>query len=577
MASAENNPYATPYMTQPVELLRDRPKYQRSGKVNWLRLLPLLLVPVVTSLLLACLLALVFAWGHYYSIIVPLAASMPVAGATYLTIRWAHCRNRFVAGLVGLLAGMVLFPGWYHVDFISVEGPQVAARFDLLPQYIVFRMQTDAEVDAQGLADRPDVIGNWLMFVLELLLVNTFAVGAAVYRASRAYCESCGRWMRLALATGPPDAGTAIAEALACGTLAHLPPVPQLQRNSSYASTTVSVEACRKLKADSACPTYLTIVETGGQRLLFAPKKRELIKQGAITVDELSVLAEKMTALKPVAPLVETIIPLASTSSPQTAQLATGIVETLPPERVANVYTKRNATIAIMLSLMPIGVLLAGVIMIGIGVWQLFWGGQADVVQLIVVALLFAVGSLSAVFGVTMCVVNVDYFNMQYGHWVTKNELKLRPDCWVNPDDPRAVYVEVVPREHWTDIVADKANDGGFLLVDEASLQLVFEGAKQRYRIPGEAITLCEAEITQPQAGAMGFFATVVQAHVSEQGNSAQAQASPTVWEAPFMVRPVSFVRYNGAFRRRSAEQLRDSIRRLSFVNYGTTMPHRPM
>ncbi len=75
----------------------------------------------------------------------------------------------------------------------------------------------------------------------------------------------------------------------------------------------------------------------------------------------------------------------------------------------------------------------------------------------------------------------------------------------------------------------------------------------------------------------MGFFATVVQAHVSEQGNFAQAQASPTVWEAPFMVRPVSFVRYNGAFRRRSAEQLRDSIRLLSFVNYGTTMPHRPM
>ena len=123
-----------------------------------------------------------------------------------------------------------------------------------------------------------------------------------------------------------------------------------------------------------------------------------------------------------------------------------------------------------------------------------------------------------------------------------------------------AIYVEIVPRAHWAGLMQDRATDGGLLLIDEKRQELRFEGMKQRFRVPTAAIVSCKAEVTQPQAGRFAFFLTVVQAYVPSEDSTRSQQ----LWEAPFMIRPVSFSRFNGEYRRRTAEELCDKICRFS-------------
>jgi hypothetical protein len=150
---------------------------------------------------------------------------------------------------------------------------------------------------------------------------------------------------------------------------------------------------------------------------------------------------------------------------------------------------------------------------------------------------------------------------MKFGYAITRNAIDLRPDAIVRASDPSAVYVEVIPRERWTEIIPDRASDGGFIRVDEPHGVVLFEGIKQRYCIPGSAIQLCESVSTQPQAGNLGLFATVIQAPLP--ADASNPNTTMMNWEAAFMIRPITFRRFNGTFRRRSSEALRDQIRRV--------------
>jgi hypothetical protein len=86
-------------------------------------------------------------------------------------------------------------------------------------------------------------------------------------------------------------------------------------------------------------------------------------------------------------------------------------------------------------------------------------------------------------------------WSSQYVYHKTRSEFLQRPDAVVDPNNPDAVLVEVVPRRNWGALMLENAEDQGFLFADVDGGQLLFEGDQQRYRIPADALLSCEVKV----------------------------------------------------------------------------------
>lgn len=79
-------------------------------------------------------------------------------------------------------------------------------------------------------------------------------------------------------------------------------------------------------------------------------------------------------------------------------------------------------------------------------------------------------------------------------------EIAKRPDSLVDLSNDKAILVEVIPRRNWGMVMLQKAEDRGFLFVDEESRQLLIEGDSKRYRIPAAAVIGTEVVVAQQSA-----------------------------------------------------------------------------
>ena len=83
-------------------------------------------------------------------------------------------------------------------------------------------------------------------------------------------------------------------------------------------------------------------------------------------------------------------------------------------------------------------------------------------------------------------------------HWLKRiacKEINCRSGKIVNPQNPDARFVEVVPRSNWNKPgMLENAVDVGFLLVDLSARSLFYEGDNERYRIPARAIVECRQD-----------------------------------------------------------------------------------
>src|SRR6516162_6975845 len=100
----------------------DRTRYRSSGKFRVLRLLVCGLIALAVAGGLAVALYQVYLRGVYVVGIAPLLAAAVGAGVVYLMIGLAHCRNRWLAGALGVVAGLVLYIGSYCAGMTGVVG-----------------------------------------------------------------------------------------------------------------------------------------------------------------------------------------------------------------------------------------------------------------------------------------------------------------------------------------------------------------------------------------------------------------------------------------------------------------------
>ena len=173
--------------------------------------------------------------------------------------------------------------------------------------------------------------------------------------------------------------------------------------------------------------------------------------------------------------------------------------------------------------------------------------------------LLFFGGCLLAFVGTVWGLAAPSLISNRYNYRLAAKIVSRRRDAIVTPG-PDTWLVDVVPRSHWNRMMLENAADIGFLAVDDRRREIRFEGDKERYRIPADAIRSCELEKSflsaTARANAPGTWLVILRA------------AGPDgAWEAPFGPR----VRTGRTFSKTQANAARELQARIK-----TLLPATP-
>ena len=149
---------------------------------------------------------------------------------------------------------------------------------------------------------------------------------------------------------------------------------------------------------------------------------------------------------------------------------------------------------------MPIAALLGG---IGLIVWGSLLGTLTG-------SILLAAGVALTFAGALVCWINVDYLGVLYTDRWIRRLIGYGADPIVPADESPDRFIDVVPRAQWHQLIPDKPTDRGLLLIDRARGRLLFEGLKERYVIPADAVLSCKVEAMMPHTGGWNFYAVVL-------------------------------------------------------------------
>jgi hypothetical protein len=479
--------------------LNERARYESDFGMAW-HLLPIL---VAGSLAVAVGIswALSFAYQHHWYIIIllPALAGLALGGALYALVGWSRCRNHLLAGTVGGMAGLVAYLGYYQICLAGVLPPGFAWRFDLLPRYIVLRMETDVVKDLAepaGQPKKPFAPLNWFGFAVELLMIVGLPAVIAWGRARRAYSPELGRWMRRETALLPANAGDGFRAALENDHLA------EFVTNTSAGGDAQT--SCRLTLEYAApvddlvfrYPVYASLARPSAIRpwhLLRDQARAMLLRQVELEPSE-------VLALRPLFPKLTQILVM---QHPE--------LRDLPPEglpaRPVNVPVRGVAEItpvpepyrqwvrapgyALRVNLrgaIPLVYILGGGGLLALGVWRAVEGSVA------LGCAVAAVGAAGLAWGLYAALYCMTVYENRWIERCLRREIGQRPDSLVDSACPDSVYVSLIPRESFVKMRWTMSSDLMLVRIDERGRQVIMEGDSDRYRVPSEAISVCEPQ-----------------------------------------------------------------------------------
>gem|GEM_PF-6731449 len=236
-------------------------------------------------------------------------------------------------------------------------------------------------------------------------------------------------------------------------------------------------------------------------------------------------------------------------------------VRPVGPEFAGRIMSRWHLRMAFLLSLAPNVIQLTGVglavsvfiVLFPNSAVHPFWDLPKPQAQLV-----FGIGAALAVIGSVWGIVFSGRLGNGYIRAIAAREIKRRPDAIVQADAD-SVFVDIVPRENWNKMMFKSAADTGFLVVDAMRREIRFEGDKERYHIPADALLSCEVEksvfSSTAKPTAPGYFMVVL-----------RAQSASGTWEAPVSPRGLNSV-FNSKGRLRAANMLKAKIKALKPAN----------
>ncbi|MHC4234377.1 MAG: hypothetical protein ACYSUQ_04610 [Planctomycetota bacterium] len=523
-------------------------RYCPSGRIDG----PAFAIWVAIALLagagLAVALFLLFRAEFYFVGLIPALLAICLSGVVFLAVSRGRCRNRSLAALLGLVAGTLMYLGYYHIDMVAWFGLQNAHRVDLLPGYIHWRVNTDVVGDPalpgpedDGEYQPPDpvkVAFNWVFFALELGLCAILPALAGWLRAERPYCEQCNGWMNQSLAHFERAAAPTIVGTLEAGRLGEVLDFQRIAPRARKPATILAVAHCAAEPPPGAppCPVYLSIkpVKNPSAPPLnpFQTMRRALVRDRALRPAETTALVPLFPALRrdanqTAAEEIDVITEQGSEAAGQVRrrelQGVRILEEAIPAPLCGNVLATASVVKSNLLACVPIVSLLPVSIPLILGVVLVmplldseaddhFPGVPAAIRWSVLVA-----GGVGLVLAAIWVFRHNTCMRDRYVLRRTRHAVERRPEVWVAPDDPEAYFVEIVPRENWAKLKAETATDFGFLKCDAERAALYFEGDSRRICIPLETLTHFEAEPITDASGMVSHCAVVVEASDEER------------------------------------------------------------
>jgi hypothetical protein len=546
-----------------MSLPHDRSAYRPSGRVHGPVFVALTMLTLLTAVVMAGLLYLAFHAGIYLLGIAPLVATLPVAGMAYWAVGASHCRSRALAGLLGLVAGLVVYFGYYHLDLLSWIGFGHAHRLDLLPRYVLFRVHTDVVRDVghgqiNQQPQNPDTVQlvfRWFFFGMDLAVAAGVPLGVAVARAARAYSEEHGCWMTREIVACRPECADLLLDALTTHDHEAFAEAltPAVNQNHGYAELALDVVPAA-VERPTLGEVYLTLAEVGPAVANANRRHRKVLaRRWRLDLEEAAAVAARFASVGAAfsGPPAATSPSLPAAGALTERPVSTAVVVTpIPPPYGRTVLTRGHLLVGAVLAALPFVLSTGGGFgLLGLGVYL---GEDAGIAGMIALLL----GGLASFGGGAWFMIYFgDYLPSRYLYRLSVTALRNRPETLVSPDDPSAVYIQVIPRRNWGKVMLENATDLGFLKADEAAGCLLYEGDAERWRIPVASILSCEVEGFVVGEGAQGgqpFFVAVLRADMGGQ-----------VWEAPFTRRHVYRGRRGAKQRQAETLALRELVHKL--------------
>jgi hypothetical protein len=480
--------------------VQERARYQSDFGVSWLRLPILVAASLLTAIVVAWCLQFALVHGWYLIILLPAAGGALLAGVLYALTGWAHCRNFWLASVVAVLAGFLAYLGYYHFGLIEELPPGNAWRVDLLPQYILFRMQTDVAEDVgkpkvNPQAKKPLAFLNYMTFAWELLTIVGLAAAFSWKRARHAYCTELGQWMRQETALLVPHSSTNFLAALDKDTLPQFVAQTSAGNDPQTSSRLILEYAVPKTGSPLEFPLYASFEDLPVAPPWYRPRllRRTFVRQVELELAE-------VLALRPLFPKLTRLLESQHTELRDLpADVPTAPTPPLPVSDVAEItpvpepYRRRvrgkgYALRTNLLGLTPVISIFAGMGLVVAGVWLLREGsfplGCAAI----------ALGAAGIFWGIYL---GLFCLAVPENRWIERRlrqEIGQRAEKLVDPQDPESIYVSLIPRESFAKIQWTMSSDLLLLKVDKNRRRLLMEGDSDRYCIPAGAISVCEPQ-----------------------------------------------------------------------------------
>jgi hypothetical protein len=482
--------------------IRDREVYQSDQGIRVGRVPVLFAGGLAAALASAWLLQVVHTHNMYFIVVAPLLAGLLTGGGLLILVAWSKCRNRGLATVLGLVAGLVTFLGYYQFCLVrdSGMGLQLLTRVDLLPQYIQFRLQNDIveEVGPNPAKVAPgpragQSIMNSFLFVFELLCCVFPAALAANQRAGRAFSPASDRWMKKESISFRHGAAAMLQEGLERDALGEV--LPNLPPASDVRTDTLLTLEYSSDGSPFDEPIYATIEEYGPFNLKSLGRNRyPVIRQIELTTAETLHLAPLFKGLSQSLAASHEELRGVALQSPAVRRVAANtsdvaIIEPVPEPFQNKVRTKGYAIWVNLIDLIPLLVMAAGG---GLAFLGGQWISQGRMLAVAIPTLV--VGIVLGVLGMYVAGFQVSLLT---NRWIRKRllqELRLRPDPWIDLSE-ETTYMSLIPRENFAVIKLTLSSDLMLCQLRDSQLDFVLEGDSNRYRIPMGAISICEPEL----------------------------------------------------------------------------------
>jgi hypothetical protein len=261
----------------------------------------------------------------------------------------------------------------------------------------------------------------------------------------------------------------------------------------------VGIDLCPSLQegASRGCPVYISVKQIRQSQGIAGADPIDQA-QGKLLLRTLQATSSEMAALSPRFNVLETATGrLAATGSPQTtAILAHGElpveIKAVEPEYAGKVLSRGMLWGGAILTFVPLLTFLGG---LGLLLWATtILDGVVSPVEKFIGFGMIAVGIVGMFLGITVALGNPSYLANRYLQKRLRRELARRPKRIVDPGNPEALFVEIVPKANWGRLMLDNASDVGLLLLDRAKREILFEGDHERFRISVDALTYCGFE-----------------------------------------------------------------------------------